>query len=165
MNLSKIFNLQKDLDQKIYEKSIKLDKNLTQEELNRSGTIALMVEASEFANEVQSFKYWKQNKQIDRDKVLEEFADLIHFLVSFSNKHNLDPEINSKIVSDDLNIQFQALFISIGNVMKEINAQTILETFELAIGIFELLGFTYEELLQWYLIKNQKNYQRIENNY
>jgi len=49
--------------------------------------LALLVELGELANEWQGFKYWKQNKNIDRERLLDEFADCMHFALSIEN-HN-----------------------------------------------------------------------------
>jgi len=49
--------------------------------------LALLVELGELANEWQGFKYWKQNKNIDRERLLDEFADCMHFALSLEN-HN-----------------------------------------------------------------------------
>ncbi|VEU76111.1 Uncharacterized protein conserved in bacteria [Mycoplasmopsis columboralis] len=138
---------------------------LSDEQIIINGTIALVVEAAEFANEIQTFKYWKANKNIDNNKVLEEFADLIHFLVSFSNRYNVHYEIEPRITSGNLNVQLQNLFISLTDIMKNPSKDTITRAFEIAIGTFEMLGFSYHELYSWYVTKNQTNYKRLQNNY
>ncbi|UUD36468.1 dUTP diphosphatase [Mycoplasmopsis citelli] len=165
MNLSKIFEMQKDLDQKIKEKSFISNPDLSEDQIVINGTIALVVEASEFANEIQSFKYWKKNKNVITDKVLEEFADLVHFLVSFSNRYGVHYEIEPVICSSNLNIQFQNLFIALAEIMKKPSKETVYYAFQVAIGTFEMLGFNYEQLSYWYAAKNHTNYQRIRNNY
>ncbi|MBN3377639.1 hypothetical protein CF088_05395 [Clostridium botulinum] len=50
--------------------------------------LALLVELGELANEVQSFKHWKQHKEINRENVLEEFADCLHLALSLENQLN-----------------------------------------------------------------------------
>ncbi|UUM19636.1 MULTISPECIES: dUTP diphosphatase [unclassified Mycoplasma] len=165
MNLSRIFEMQKDLDEKIKEKSVDTDPNLSEDQIIMNGTIALIVEASEFANEIQSFKYWKKNKNIDNKKVLEEFADLVHFLVSFSNRYNVPHQIEPIVCSSNLNLQLQNLFIALTKIMQNPCKETVHNAFRIAIGTFEMLGFTYEQLCSWYIVKNQTNYQRILNNY
>lgn len=44
--------------------------------------VALMTELGELFNEMQNFKYWKHNKDIQIDKVKEEYADVLHFIIS-----------------------------------------------------------------------------------
>ncbi|PPJ44763.1 hypothetical protein C0075_24670 [Rhizobium sp. KAs_5_22] len=43
-------------------------------------------------------------------------------------------------------MQFQALFISLTEIMKNISKETITYAFEIAIGTFKMLNFDYDEL-------------------
>lgn len=47
--------------------------------------LCLAVELGELANEVQVWKYWKANKNIDKSKIKKEFADCLHFALSNLN--------------------------------------------------------------------------------
>ncbi|MFV8414091.1 dUTP diphosphatase [Mycoplasma sp. Z355B] len=165
MNLTKIFDMQKELDKQIAKKSQDANPDLNVEDIKVQKTLALIIEAAEYINEVQSFKYWKIHKDIKKSAVTEEFADLIHFLVNFSYKFEIDPEIEPLILSDDINIQFQQLFIAIADIMKEINKTNILKAFQVALGSFVMLGYNYDDLFAAYEAKNRKNYERIANNY
>jgi dimeric dUTPase (all-alpha-NTP-PPase superfamily) len=49
-------------------------------------TLALMVEASEFANETRSFKRWSKKGMSDKEVVIEEFADILFFYLSLANQ-------------------------------------------------------------------------------
>ncbi|QNM93599.1 dUTP diphosphatase [Mycoplasma sp. Pen4] len=165
MNLTHIFQMQKELDEKIAAKSKKANPDLTENDFLVQKTLALVIEAGEFINEVQSFKYWKLNKNIDSDALTEEFADLLHFLVNFAYLYELSPIIEPVIASEDINIQFQQLIIATAELMKEINKDNIKKIFELALGSFVMLGYDYDDLYQAYLRKNTKNHLRIKNNY
>ncbi|VEU58473.1 dUTP diphosphatase [Mycoplasmopsis gallinacea] len=169
MNLSKIFEMQKDLDKEFSIKTKQTHPDLTEQDIHIQRTLALIVEAGEFINEVQSFKYWKINKNVNRELVLEEFADLVHFFVNFANTYNIEPIIKPLVLSDDINIQFQKLFLSISKIMYNKNTllvkRRIKRSFRIALGAFVKLGFTYDDLFEFYKFKNEKNYQRIKNNY
>ncbi|WP_208665003.1 dUTPase, partial [Mycoplasma nasistruthionis] len=93
MNLSSIFQMQKELDNKIELKAKKLNPKLNSNDLQVQKSLALIIEAGEFINEVQSFKYWKLNKNIQKNKVTEEFADLLHFFVNLAINYDLKPII------------------------------------------------------------------------
>ncbi|VEU71062.1 Uncharacterized protein conserved in bacteria [Mycoplasmopsis glycophila] len=160
-----IFDMQKALDEKINLKRKTNHPNLTHKEIEIQKNLALIVEAGEFVNEVQSFKYWKMNKNIDQSAIKEEFADLLHFLVTFGYEHKVDSYIEPKIVSNDINVQFQELFVAIAKLMQEINHDHIKHIFEIALGSFVMLGYDYGDLFEAYFFKNQKNYQRLKNNY
>ncbi|WLP85805.1 dUTP diphosphatase [Mycoplasma seminis] len=165
MNLTTIFQMQKELDFQIAKKSHDANPNLNKDDIKVQKTLALIIEAAEYINEVQSFKYWKIHKDIEKSAVTEEFADLIHFLVNFSYKFDIDPEIEPLILSQDINIQFQQLFIAIADIMKNICKENILKAFQIALGSFVMLGYNYDDLFQAYEAKNRKNYERIANNY
>ncbi|MCL2862450.1 MAG: dUTPase [Firmicutes bacterium] len=76
--LENIFKMQKELDDFI-KKGRNLDYPLS-EWLQRKA-IALNVEMSEVMDEV-NYKWWKNNKDIDCQKVKEELVDVFHFFVS-----------------------------------------------------------------------------------
>ncbi|WP_426461354.1 dUTP diphosphatase [Mycoplasma hafezii] len=165
MDLTKIFEMQKALDQKINLKRLKNHPELSSQQVEVQKTLALIIEAGEFINEVQSFKYWKIHRNVSVNNVTEEFADLIHFLVNFGYEYHVNPVIEPVFVSDDINKQFQELFISITDMMKNINKDTIYRVFQIAIGSFIMLGYDYGQLFQAYFYKNQKNYKRYYSDY
>lgn len=158
--------MQKKLDEKIEKKHESISPNFSKKEITLQRTLALMVEASEFINEVQSFKYWKQNKNISKTKVLEEFVDLLHFFISLSYQNDVSHTLNPKINEyNDINLQFKELFINISEILKQPNKENIQISFEIALGCFEMLGYNYNELFEAYFFKNQKNYKRLYSNY
>lgn len=98
MNLAKLFDMQRELDQRIIK-----DKGLEGQELIPNTFLALQVELSEFANEGRWFKHWsndrkprtevKQHVSIPgykakgveiRNPLLEEFVDSLHFYLSIA---------------------------------------------------------------------------------
>lgn len=165
MDFSQIFELQKDLDQKINQKVFSMNPELEQSKHHLQSLIGLTVEVSELANEIQFFKYWKKNKNINWDKVYEEYTDLIHFLVSNANFYKINPIIEAKIVSDDLTYQFKEIFIQISKLIANPNKETLRELFELIVGVAQLIDLDYDKMFTWYLKVNQKNYNRIKNDY
>ncbi|MGZ9755417.1 dUTP diphosphatase [Mycoplasma sp. 394] len=172
MDLSLLFQLQKKLDQKIEQKQQLNHPELTKSDVLTQKTLALMIEAGEFVNEVQSFKYWKINKNVNLRNVTEEFADLLHFLINLAYAYDVNPFIKPRQISDDINQQFQQLFIGIGKIMQMANnadiqslKTQITKVFEIALGSFVMLGFTYGQMIQAYFYKNQKNFKRLYSNY
>ena len=77
MNYTKLLNLQKSLDDTIHKAH-----EVSIEDIWKERTVALIVEFSEFANELSVFKYWKKNKEIDKSKMYEEYSDVLHFIFS-----------------------------------------------------------------------------------
>ncbi|MBW0595920.1 dUTP diphosphatase [Mycoplasma anatis] len=165
MNFTDIFNKQLELDRDLTQKALDLNPNFTKNDLEKRKLIALMVELGEFANEIETFKYWKKTRNLNRDFICEEFADLIHFLVSFGNDYNLPTTINSKIINNDINEQLIETFSAISQANNKINKEKILNIFELVLGLAELYGLEENEIAKWYEIKNKKNHERIKTNY
>lgn len=165
MNFSDIFNKQLELDKKLTLKAFELNPNFTKDDLEKRKLIALHVELGEFANEIETFKYWKKTRNLNRDFICEEFADLIHFLVSFGNDYNLPTVINPRVISDDINEQLIATFNAISDATKQIDNKKILNIFELVLGLAKLYCLEEDEIVKWYEIKNEKNHQRIKSNY
>lgn len=165
MNFSDIFNKQLELDKKLTLKAFELNPNFSKVDLEKRKLIALHVELGEFANEIETFKYWKKTRNLNIDFIYEEFADLIHFLVSFGNDYNLPTSINPRAISDDINEQLIATFNAISDATKQLDKEKILIIFELVLGLAKLYGLKENEIIKWYEIKNEKNHQRIKSNY
>ena len=52
-------------------------------------TLAMLSELAELIDEV-NFKWWKNPKPVDSDKVKEELVDILHFFVSMCIKTGMD---------------------------------------------------------------------------
>lgn len=161
---NKVLEMQKKLDEVIYRNA-----GITRFPIKET-KIALLVEIGELANEVQDFKYWKKHKNVDKKKVLEEWADCMHFAASIYNFTN-----------NLINIEFCYGKIEIIDIFKEVmnfnsskevmilndpeefNVSYIAE-FLISYGVLNL-GFTEKELFDAYCKKNKKNYERQREGY
>ena len=54
-------------------------------------TLAMLSELAELIDEV-NFKWWKNEKPVDLDKVKEELVDILHFFVSMCLKTGMNAE-------------------------------------------------------------------------
>ncbi len=155
MNLRELLKKQEELD------GIILERADIKKYPYESMKLALLVELGELANEVQSFKHWKQHKEINREKVLEEFADCLHLALSLENQLNQ--------ISDEM-LDNPKLFITENKKHdKNING-VFLKTYRLVvrdypilslvIGLGLRLGITLEEMEQSYLEKYETNIKR-----
>ncbi|QJG67011.1 dUTP diphosphatase [Mycoplasma phocoenae] len=160
MNLEKVFNIQELLDEKFAENISPDEQNL---EIKR--IIALLVEIGEFANEVQAFKYWKVNKNLDRVKILEEFADGIHFLSSMSYKKNVDFEISPITLSTDFTIQLSHVYMEASKLFNNLTKEQLKYVYELYLGLGVTAGISEQEILDSFYRKNEINFQRAKNKY
>ena len=162
MNIKKMLYAQKELDD-IWMKRA----NLTEYPLEMTIT-AYRVELGELLQEWKQFKFWKINKgEIDRDKMLEEWADCMHFALSLEN-YNICPnegyyDYISKHAEEDIEKYLYAendIYIVLKRCFTDFD---YIVEYTIILGL--KLGFTMEELEQAYWNKNKINWDRIENNY
>jgi dimeric dUTPase (all-alpha-NTP-PPase superfamily) len=161
MNFTKLFTLQQNLDDKILQKH-----NLFNESLFRRKVLALQVELGEFANETRCFKYWSLKGPSERQRILEEYVDCLHFILSIGleKKH---VNINPKIEHSEHSIvdQIFNLYIDITDFITSCSMDHYLTLVEDFLSIGESLGFTEKEIEDIYLIKNNINHERQDNSY
>lgn len=166
MDLKMLLDKQNELDKTI------LDNAGLKEYPLQSMQLALLVEVGELANEWQGFKHWKRNKEINREKLLEEFADCFSFALSLENylnqlKHDelhkmnremsrLSREVKEKGIKNDVIRAFTGYFrvVSFG--------EGFLAGL-LALGM--CLDISLDEMQKAYLKKNDVNWQRQQEGY
>src|SRR5690554_6655921 len=160
MNLNSLFEKQKELDKYIYEKN-----NVTAKEVFERKIVALLVELGELANELQFFKYWKENINIDGQRAIEEYIDVIHFAIGLAVDLGIDEHEYIETQPRDLN----KLFIGITNLATVLStskekehAKTLINN---VIALGYQLGLTEEIVLAEYDKKNEINYERQKYNY
>lgn len=166
MNLSKLFEMQAELDEHI----INTHKDLVGQRLIDKKILALLVELGELANEWRGFKFWSNKAPSARETILEEYVDCLHFLLSISlEKGYGEEEWNLSIVEglkmNTIGEQFLMLFNKIGDYNSIQNKNNFAWICPLFIGLGEMLGFTHEQIEQAYLEKNTINHQRQESGY
>ena len=158
-------NFKSIIDQQILlDKAIKEAHKINQDYSNQM-IIALYTEVGEFANEIQSFKYWKKSKNIDQNNLLEEFADGLHFLISFAIKTNCNYIIEPLVLSNDINYQLLEMFKSIYKLSKKISRRNVTKCIAIYIGIAKILNIEDDLIIESYMLKTKKNFERIKNNY
>ncbi|WGI36411.1 dUTP diphosphatase [Mesomycoplasma lagogenitalium] len=163
MNLKKIFDCQKEIDLKFG--TLRSEANNGEDNLANKITLAIIVEIAEFANEIQTFKYWKLNKNINKEKIMEEWADIIHFLSSCANKLELESEINPFVASDNVNFQFKHAFKAAVEFQENFNKENLRKLYSLILGFLNILNVKEQELIDAYFKKVEINLKRIENKY
>ena len=154
MNIKKMLYAQKELDD-IWMKRA----NLTEYPLEMTIT-AYRVELGELLQEWKQFKFWKINKgEIDRDKMLEEWADCMHFALSLENYwgFELEEDIEYRIKIEECTSDIYDLCDECFKTNDWVLKYTI------ALGL--KLDYTLEELDGAYWKKNKINWERIKNNY
>ena len=162
MNIKKMLEAQKELDKAHMEKG-----GLTEYPLEMVQT-AYRVELGELLQEWKQFKFWKLNKgKVNREKMLEEWADCMHFALSLEN-YNICPnegyyDYISKHAEEDIEKYLYAendIYIVLKRCFTDFD---YIVEYTIILGL--KLGFTMEELEQAYWKKNKINWERIKNDY
>ncbi|AVO22602.1 dUTP diphosphatase [Aeribacillus composti] len=189
MNLSKLFELQRQLDERIEREHPRQEG----EDRLAKKILALQVELGELANEWRGFKFWSHDQAprigipsvhydenlghdvveyIGPNTLLEEYVDCLHFILSIGN--DIVSELTDSEIED---ILFNAKedpgnivdsFIVLNRYSCELKFREkydyiSLLTIFLSLGL--TFGFTWSEIEQAYLEKNAVNHQRQESGY
>lgn len=183
MNLNKLFESQRVLDERIIK-----GKSLQGEDLTRPTFLALDVELSELANETRCFKHWSLKPSSPNEVILEEYADCLHFFLSIALQKGWQDAlyIYSEAIEESRENGFEggttAVFLEIKYFLiksymekhpenKEIAGFHInAYWFRLAWTLFTTLGlvgfgFTDEQIEKAYYSKNKVNHQRQDQGY
>jgi dimeric dUTPase (all-alpha-NTP-PPase superfamily) len=209
MNLSKLFQMQKALDERIEKEHPRQEG----EDRLAKKILALQVELGELAQNWRGFKYWSHDQEpriieycsscggsgvieyfdpfdeqgymqdscedcegngtTGRMPLLEEFVDNLHFILSIG----LDLELDNYHIAitplklDNVTDQFIELNYQTYLVLKDTEYRKVkgrsqwMTLINLFIGLGEMLGFTWEQIEEAYMEKNEKNHQRQDEGY
>ena len=169
MNLDKLYKLQAELDNHILTKHKILEK-MTKEELLNNTILALLVEVGELANATRCFKHWSTKGMMEKEIVLDELADVLHFYLSVGN------QVNMRWEKGLTNVEEMEWFKSMNTttLIHNVYYWAVKITSNISIynyvgdSIYKLainLGFTDQEVEQAYLKKHEENYRRQEEGY
>ena len=151
-NLEQLLNNQRDLDNKFKEKMgfDKIDTALIK--------IAYLDEVGELIHELKPlWCYWKKSqKEVDKQRVLEELADCLHFALSY--------ELNRKESEPKLEEWNGSIVISREHIINQL--PSIVHIFYHIIYLLNSMEYTIEEFYQVYeqVLDNNTNV-RTQNNY
>lgn len=160
MEFKELFEMQRQLDAFI-EKTQNIERDVFKEK-----GLALMIELAELANETRCFKFWSTKGPSEREIILEEFVDSIHFLLSLGNEKDLSldawPEIQMK---EDLTNWFlrtqDAILLFIQHPTEDYYRAVWQYYGVLAYN----LDFSFDDIIGAYIAKNEKNYERQRTGY
>ena len=161
MKLQSLFDMQKSLDT-----YIQTEKNISHDVFLEKG-LALLVELAELANETRCFKFWSSKGPSEKEVILEEYVDSIHFLLSLGIEMNFD-DLESWPVDhpeESLTLLFLHTQSSINQFLKEPTKANFEDIWSWYGAVASNLGFTHEQIINAYLDKNEKNYERQRSGY
>ncbi len=161
MDIKELFRIQKHLDDKIL-----MEHGLEGENLLQPKTLALLVELGELANETRCFKYWSKKGPSPKAVILEEYVDCLHFILSIGlHEGYTDLELEER----EAKLTETALFLDIYNKTNQLQKTSTLEgyvdLFQHFLALGKKMGFSWAEISEAYLKKNEVNHQRQANGY
>ncbi|MFC7371329.1 dUTP diphosphatase [Fictibacillus iocasae] len=165
MNIKMLMNMQRNLNERILR-----EHNLKNEELYKKRLLAFLVELGELANETRSFKYWSMKPASEENEILEEYVDGLHFVLSICldlgiEALTLPTERTEKEDNDIITDHFLGLYEHTSKLAEHRLIESGLLLFEKYIILGEALGFTYEQIEESYLKKNEVNHARQDSGY
>ena len=157
---------------KMYEKQLELDQeiasnhNISYEATKDKRLLALLVELGEFANATRTFKFWSFKPSESKDRVLDEFADGLHFLLSLGLAYNFRLDsIEVEKDSDDLTDAILKCYHYIDEFYSEKIYGKYAKMFESYLKILAQLGYSWDDAYNAYFLKLEENHHRQETNY
>lgn len=129
--------------------------------------LALLVEVGELANETRCFKFWSSKGPSEKEVVLEEYADGLHFVLSIGLFLGFEDKLSLK----DLNVSrdLSSQFLHICQLSNELKFYPSINKYNELFSNYLLLGkqlkFSLADIEAAYLSKNQVNHVRQDEGY
>lgn len=163
-NLQEIFDMQGKLDNHIHTLH-----NVNYENTYKQRLLAFLVEIGELANETRCFKYWSLKPSSDKEIVLEEYVDGIHFIISLGIFLKYSSVAQTQVLeyANDISLTecFLDIYNSTSNLCHDLSLDIYQQLLSKFLGLGLKLGYSYSEILNAYYAKNKINYLRQENKY
>ncbi|MEW8986891.1 MAG: dUTP diphosphatase [Bacillus sp. (in: firmicutes)] len=163
MNTQTLFKMQKALDG-----HIESQHNLEHDDLFDRKVLALLVEIGELANETRCFKFWSVKPASEKDIILEEFVDGVHFILSLGIEcgfQDLETIPQSQSEELDATKQFLAIYEYAQKFRTSRTKEDYLRLFQNYLKLAQLLGLNDDQIEKAYIKKNEVNYERQRKGY
>lgn len=162
MELNELFKIQE-----IIENNIKQFSDIEEDILGKENVfdlrfLALQVKTSEIANLTKCYKYSRIKENIPKEKLMIRYIDAMKFLLSIGNVHHFNiingDAINAVKKEDSIIKIFSYIFDDIKDLKHAILQNDFVHALSIYIRLFarfinlgELLGFSFEEIYNYYL--------------
>ncbi|WP_138415404.1 dUTP diphosphatase [Aquibacillus sediminis] len=161
MNWDQLFTMQEKLDT-----YIETNHNLQASDLVNKKILALLVEVGELANETRCFKFWSHKDASERQVILEEYVDGLHFILSLGLESNFRYDAGPIPSStEDVTTLFNHVFEQIIAFKQTISKETYHQMFTAYLALGNSLGFDETSVKQAYYEKNKVNHERQDKGY
>lgn len=161
IELKKLF-----IEQEMLDKEILLKHNLNYEDTYKKRILAFTVELSELANATRCFKFWSNKESEEKARIIDEFADGLHFILSIG--------IQKKYIIDDFSFDEEYIdsteaFLKTYHQLTMFDYDPSLKNYLLLLtNFFKValaLNLTKDDVIDGYFKKLKVNHQRQDNNY
>ncbi len=161
IELSELYKKQSQLDMTIASK-----RGIGVEETLEERCLAFLVELGELANETRCFKYWSSKGMSPKERILDEYADGLHFLLSIGNiiKTSFlrgEGQESYQTLTDAFVATYNSFTIFVANPFDKL----YIRAFQEFLTLGKMLSLSEEEIEEAYLKKLKINYERQENGY
>lgn len=156
----------------MYQKQLELDQeiasnhHISYQETKEKRILALLVELGELANATRCFKFWSFKPSEEKARVLDEYADGLHFLLSIGLAYGYQVDsIEVEESEGDLTTAILDSYHFINEFYNERSFAKYIQAFEWYLKILTELGCSWSEAYDAYFIKLQENHHRQDSNY
>ena len=141
-----------------------IDKYKSDKQLFQKNCLELLIEIGEFVNETKVFKYWS-TKSPDKEKMLDEYADVITMILTFYGIKNLElKELNKTYNKDILELIHDLYELSLRlNIF--LDEEVLEEIFNLVLYIGKILEFKENEIIDSIENKQKIIEKRLNSDY
>ncbi len=128
--------------------------------------VAFMVELGEMSNEIRFFKFWSKKPQSEKEVIIDEYVDCLHFAFSLGNTLEND---SWTFITDDMKRPINMIYFDVAEKALKLSKNKDLDLFRsMLFNLVEIafyLGYTMEDIEEAYNKKNAVNYERQNTGY
>ena len=137
----------------------------TYQSTSKKRMLALLVELGEFANETRCFKFWSLKGPSEKEVILDEYADGLHFFFSLGLPLQAEDFTIQEGEPLPLTEQILLVYQKVASLSEHYDKEHYIEAFSAYWLLLKDLGYSIDEALEAYDKKLAVNYKRQENHY
>lgn len=161
IDVTPLFPLQAELDAEIASLH-----DVTYDSTFHRRVLALLTELGEFANETRCFKYWSLKGPSPKERILDEYADGLHFLLSLGIPLGVSEYKHYFHVREkDLTKAILLVHKDVAEMIEHYDVEHYAKAFGDYLNLIPLFDYDEKEVLEAYLAKLGVNHKRQEQKY
>lgn len=156
-DLKPMITLQKELNKKIRD-----TQQIKYEAIKTQSHLSVLIELMELCNETRCFNYWSKKQRSSDDVVLEEFADVLCFILTEILSWDISMiEINENIPKEG-KLELTNRFLNLAKAfvsLDENNRSTYIQFMQDFFNLGYALGYNINQIYHAYELKVEKNHR------